>query len=192
MLHPQEGQWGAPPERITDTIVPFTFSLLVREAPPDLADQRLDLRLLAQALRLAVVRTPLDAEVVEEALDLLEQLGRLLLREEVDLEVEVGALVRLPAHPVLADQDEDGEQHPLRRDDQRQDAEREGVERLQRGPPQVHHEPDGEQEQMEDDERHRPHEAGEEVADPLPQAPALHRSLLEADDFLDVLADALS
>jgi hypothetical protein len=68
--------------------------------------------------------------------------GRFLLREQVDLKIQMGTAVSLTHHLILANQDPDGEKDCLERHDHREQTERLGVERLdERHPPAVDQDP---------------------------------------------------
>ncbi len=126
----------------------------------------LELRQL-RALRL------LDPQPRPDRLRQPEEARDLVLREQVHLQVEIGALVGDGLHPVLADEDERGEEDGLDGGRHRQDHERR-VEAGQPGERQVPDDPGAEQDDVDGDEPHAAGEPRDAVGQALlPRLPAL-------------------
>ena len=93
-----------------------------------------------------------------------------MLRQQAYLQVQFCALRIRSGHPVLADQDEGGEEYGLDRGRHRQDDKRR-IKRADTGHyAQVDEDPDSEYRQMQIDEPHAPGEARYSVGEPLLKA----------------------
>jgi hypothetical protein len=137
-------------------------------------------------------RLRLDAEPLGDATEQAQGDRGLLLGQQVDLEIEVGAPVRLAGHAVLADQDTDGDEDRLEGHDHGQEAERVGVEGTQAGNrAQVDDDPAGEPEHVEQGEAAAAGQRRQVVADPFGQRPLIEVLGLEVGDLLDIGQHAL-
>jgi len=106
--------------------------------------------------------------MLSDALHDPEGCGGFLFREEIDLEVEVGAALALSCHLILADQYPDGEEDRFQRYDQREQAEGEWIERFEApDEPRVCEEPDHEPHEMCNGEGRRAGRPGDDPRDPF-------------------------
>ena len=119
-----------------------------------------------------------------------EHLGVLLLREQVDLEIELRAPVREPHLVVLRDQDERGQEDRLQRHAQREEGERVGVEPRQEGQGVPRH-PDGEQHRVHPHEAHVAAEPGDRLGHLVGEGAIALGPAVQRADALDVAADDL-
>jgi hypothetical protein len=114
-----------------------------------------------------------DADALGDLADHADEVGDLMLGQQADLQVEIGALVGRGHHPVLADQHEGRQEDGLDARDHRQHDEALVPRRHPGDPAQIGDDPGAEQHQMEQHEGHRPGEAGDRVGDALGQAALL-------------------
>jgi hypothetical protein len=112
--------------------------------------------------------------------------GDLMLRQQADLQVELGASVGRRHHAVLADQDEGRQEDGLQRPDHGQQAEGIGIEGGDGQPAEVDRHPSPDHGQMQVDEDHAAGEGGDPVRQALLGSPAALRLLAQRDHGGDV------
>ena len=128
-----------------------------------------------------------DAQALADALEHPDRGSRFLLREHIDLKIEVRTPVRQAFHLVLADQDPDRQEDRLERHDEREEAERIGIERPHpRYQARVHGEPHDKPHQMDHGERRGARDANESCGTPRAERARTERIRLELGDPLDI------
>jgi hypothetical protein len=149
----------------------------------------LDVRLLDER-RVPTRRAVPDAEMLGDVVHDAEGGGGLLLGEQVDLQIEVRAPLRLPRHLILTDQDPDGQEDRLQRHQHGQEVERKGIEGLERleavGPLTVDGDPHREPDEVSDGEGRGPGRPGDRGRDALADRPGPELLRLELGDPLDI------
>jgi hypothetical protein len=108
-------------------VISLTCETQALEVLSKIAREILDRGVFAQLLRLAIASMLLDAEVSTDALKKLDHLRRFLLGQEIDLQIEVAALVSFGAHPILAYENESAQKNGFQRQDHRQKREWEWI-----------------------------------------------------------------
>jgi hypothetical protein len=120
----------------------------------------------------------------------LKDFGNLFLSEQVDLQIQVVALVRPATHPVLFDEDEGSQKHTFERHHHRHQYVRVWIERPdERYGAGIHHEPASQHDKVQDDELHGAGEPGNGISNAVRGGSVLQEILLEASDGLDVGVD---
>jgi hypothetical protein len=126
---------------------------IVAKVLSQIACEIFDFRIFAQLPRLAIVDVPLDAHVPTDPLKKLDHLRGFFLGEEIDLQIEVAALVSFLAHPVLAYEHEASEHNGLQRQYHRQERKWERIEWWEgREQPRINQYPTGNPDELQGDE----------------------------------------
>ena len=101
--------------------------LLLGEFVVQFTGKLVDVGGLAKALDLKGRGLHVDARVLTELLQHLENHGEFLFSEHADLQIEMRAALGLASHAILTDEHENSEENALRGDQKRENAERERV-----------------------------------------------------------------
>src|SRR5262245_42746848 len=91
------------------------FSRLRAKVLFQIACDIFELRIFTELVHFAIADILLDPHVATDPLEELDHLCRFFLREQVDLQIEVAAMISFFAHPVLADENEASEEDSLQR-----------------------------------------------------------------------------
>ena len=101
--------------------------LLVREFLIEFGCELVDVGGLAKSLHLKGRGLDVDARMLTQLLQHLENHREFLLGKHADLKIEMRAALGLASHAILTDEHENGEENALRGDEKRENAERERV-----------------------------------------------------------------
>src|SRR5688572_26885572 len=186
--------WSAtvsPPSSLPDgkasSTMPLPRRFVLRQFALDRLHQLVDVRLfreLLRSLQLWILR--FDSQVIADAAEQLEDGCHFLFREQIDLQVQVIAVIALPAHAVLRDQHERGDQDALHRDDERQQAKRVWIEPEVRRRQRVPTGPTDERDDVGRNEAEAAGKSGDAVAQPISPGLVVQRLPLEVDDRANV------
>ena len=131
--------------------------------------------------------THIHFEFRAQSLEHLQGRGQLLFREEVDLQIEMSALVCLTDHSVLRHQNEQRQEDRFERHEERQKVEwkwiKRGDDRQVAG---VHEDPRQKQDGVHDREWHAARQAVDKVAQPITRRPLMEGGALQVGDLADV------
>ena len=139
----------------------------------------------------AMLSAPLTvhlAAVRAEAVQHVEHRRQLLLRQEVDLKIQVRPPVRKSRHVVLRHQDHAGEEDGLERDNQVQEAVGTRIEGEARG---VHTDPRRKPDRMDCDERRASGDPRDGVGQSIDGRAVFRRTSFQLGDGLDVVNDGM-
>jgi hypothetical protein len=122
------------------------LGLLIWEFVGQFTGELVDVGGLAESLDLNGRGLHVDARVLTQPLQHLENHGEFLFGEHADLQIEMRAALGLASHAILADEHENGEENTLGRNKKRQHAEGKRIEGFYTGNEvEIHRTPDSNQ-----------------------------------------------
>jgi hypothetical protein len=162
----------------------FRLDQLLVQREGDLADVGFGQELLHTLVADCDLNARLDAQAVQH----VEHRRQLLLRQQVDLKVQVRPTVRKPSHVVLRHHHHAGEEDGLERDDQVQQVEGGRIEGETR---EVQPDPGRKPDRMERDEGRASGDPRNGVGQPIDGRPVVLRLSFQFGDCLDVVNDRM-
>src|ERR1035441_243866 len=126
--------------------------------------------------------------MLAECLQHLKDGGQFLLRKHADLKIQMRAPFGLAGHSTLTDQHEDRQKHAFGRDDEGQDAKRKRIKYFKSWDhTEIYQAPNGDQNQLHQQESHIADKFGNDVADSLGGSPAIKGLMLQLGDGINVV-----